>query len=156
MEYDEGLRERCERNLGSFERRPHHGGAVGGDLRPAAVAIVVLPDDEGRGCFVLTRRASKLRDHAGQWALPGGRLDDGESHTQAALRECEEEVNLSLPAANVLGLLDDYPTRSGFVITPVVVWAERDSHMTPNEQEVARIYRVPLADLDHPAVPGLK
>lgn len=152
MEYGDGLRARCERNLVAFERRP----STDETLTRAAVAIVVVPDDAGRGCFVLTRRASKLRDHPGQWALPGGRLDGNENHTEAALRECHEEVNLALPSHNVLGLLDDYPTRSGFVITPVVVWAESDAEMTPNEDEVARIYRVPLADLDHPDVPGLR
>jgi 8-oxo-dGTP pyrophosphatase MutT (NUDIX family) len=152
VEYGEQLRLRLQGNLDTFERRAHT--ATG--LTPAAVAIVVLPDDEGRGCFVLTRRTSKLKDHPGQWALPGGRLDANEGHAEAALRECSEEVNLTLPASRVLGLLDDYPTRSGFVITPVVVWGDAESEMTPNEAEVARIYRVPLADLDHPDVPGLR
>ena len=151
VEYGEDLRARCARNLDAFERRAH---ATEG-LTAAAVAIVVVPDDAGRGCFVLTRRASKLRDHPGQWALPGGRLDADETPVDAALRECREEVDLGIPHANVLGLLDDYPTRSGFVITPVVVWGERDSRMTPNPAEVARIYRVPLRDLEHPDVPGL-
>ena len=152
MEYGDELRTRIAGNLKGFERKPH----AGEGLRAAAVAVVVLPDDEGRGCFVLTRRASRLKDHPGQWALPGGRVDAEESLAQAALRECREEVNLHLDPGNVLGLLDDYPTRSGFVITPVVVWAAAGSRMHPNEDEVARIYRVPLGDLDRPEVPGLK
>ena len=152
MEYGDTLRQRIARNLDAFERRPH----TDEGLRAAAVAVVVLPDDDGRGCFVLTRRASRLKDHPGQWALPGGRLDPRETHADAALRECREEVDLALDPANVLGMLDDYPTRSGFVITPVVVWAEAGSRMQANEDEVARIYRVPFADLDHPEVPALK
>jgi 8-oxo-dGTP pyrophosphatase MutT (NUDIX family) len=152
MEYGEALRARIERHLARFERRAH----AGEGLTPAAVAVVVVPDDAGRGCFVLTRRASKLKDHPGQWALPGGRVDGRETHSEAALRECREEVDLHLRADDVLGLLDDYPTRSGFVITPVVVWGDAESRMTPNEAEVARVYRVPLVDLDHPEVPGLR
>lgn len=152
VEYGDALRARFERHLGAFERR----GRTDGGLRPAAVAVVVLPDDAGRGCFVLTRRTSRLRSHAGQWALPGGRLDPGEGPVEAALRECREEVDLHLAPHDVLGLLDDYPTRSGFVITPVVVWADPHARMTPNAEEVARVYRVPLAELDHPEVPGLR
>jgi 8-oxo-dGTP pyrophosphatase MutT (NUDIX family) len=117
---------------------------------------VLLDDDEGRACFVLTRRASNLPDHPGQWALPGGRTDAGETHVEAALRECREEVGLALESTQVLGLLDDYPTRSGFVITPVVVWGGPGCKMTPNADEVAAIYRIPLAELDDPAVPRLR
>ena len=119
------------------------------------MAIVLLPDDAGRASFLLTRRAASLRLHARQWALPGGRLDDGEDAVTAALRELREEIGLVLPRASVLGLLDDYPTRSGYVITPVVVWSERDAEPVPNPGEVAGIYRVPLADLEGPDVPRL-
>jgi 8-oxo-dGTP pyrophosphatase MutT (NUDIX family) len=117
--------------------------------------VVLLPDAAGRPCFLLTRRAAGLRAHARQWALPGGRLDDGESAVAAARRELFEEVGLALPEANVLGLLDDYPTRSGFVITPVVLWASGDADVVPNPAEVAGVYRVPLADLEAPDVPRL-
>ena len=149
--YGEALRARCARHLERFERRTHD--AQG--LIRAAVAVAIVPDDLGRGCFVLTRRASRLKDHPGQWALPGGRMDEGETHSQTALRECREEVDLLLAPEAVLGLLDDYPTRSGYVITPVVVWADAECRMTANEEEVAQIYRVPLSDLDHPDVPQL-
>jgi 8-oxo-dGTP pyrophosphatase MutT (NUDIX family) len=116
---------------------------------------VLLPDDAGRASFLLTRRAATLRSHARQWALPGGRLDDGEDPVGAALRELREEVGLEMPETRVLGLLDDYPTRSGYVITPVVLWADADVTPVPNPDEVAGIYRVPLADLDAPGVPRL-
>jgi 8-oxo-dGTP pyrophosphatase MutT (NUDIX family) len=121
--------------------------------RPAAVAVALLPDAAGGVSFVLTRRAPGLRAHAGQWALPGGMIDVGESASQAALRELAEEVGLRLDLAAVLGSLDDYATRSGFVITPVVVWAGRDVSLQANPSEVASIHHVPLADLDAPGVP---
>jgi len=150
--YTDSLRERLERNLDGFERRSH----PGNHLTAASVALVIVSDDQGRACFVLTRRASKLKDHPGQWALPGGRREPGETQSEAALRECFEEVGLELQPESQLGVLDDYPTRSGFVITPIVFWCGPDAEMTPNPAEVSAIYRVPLADLDHPDVPQLR
>jgi len=149
--HGEALRSRVRANLESHEIRPHHGKG----LRSAAVALTLVTGDGGSACFVLTRRAAGLRSHGGQWALPGGRLDPGESPEQAALRELSEEVGLDLGRSQILGRLDDYPTRSGFVITPVVLWAEADCRLEPNPEEVAAIYRVPLAELDRPDVPRL-
>jgi len=97
--------------------------------------------------LLLTRRAAALRAHAGQWALPGGRIDEGETPEQAALRELHEEVALDLPAKAVLGRLDDYATRSGYVVTPVLVWAGAARGLRPNPHEVASIHRVPAAEL---------
>lgn len=121
--------------------------------RAAAVAVVLLSDAEGRPCLLLTKRVPKLRAHGGQWALPGGRIDAGETAEAAALRELSEEVGLALGADAVLGCLDDYPTRSGFVITPVVVWGGADVTLTANPDEVASMHRVPLTELDKPDVP---
>lgn len=148
---DGALLERARANLASFERRalPDDG------RRRAAVAQVLLPDAEGRPCFLITRRAATLRRHTGQWALPGGRVDPGESAERAALRELQEEVGLALDESTVLGQLDDYGTRSGFIITPVVVWAEPDQALVPNPAEVAKIFRVPLEELEGPDVPRL-
>jgi mutator protein MutT len=148
--FDDALRGRALANLRGFTRRdvPADG------RRPAAVAVVLLADDAGRACFLLTRRAATLRAHARQWALPGGRVDPGETPERAALRELQEEVGLALSPEAVLGLLDDYPTRSGFVITPVVVWASRVGDLTLNPQEVTSVHRVPLAELDRPDVPA--
>ena len=149
--FDEPLRARVRKNLTGFSRQP-----IGPDgRRPAAVAVVLLPDDEGRACFLLTRRTATLRTHARQWALPGGRIDAGESAEGAALRELHEELGLSLEANSVLGLLDDYGTRSGFIITPVVAWAGGAVELAPNPAEVAHVYRVPLTELDKPEVPRL-
>jgi mutator protein MutT len=123
--------------------------------RRAAVAQVLLYDEEGRACFLITRRAATLRKHTGQWALPGGRLDAGETAERAALRELQEEVGLTLDESTVLGALDDYGTRSGFIITPVVVWGGLVGELTPNPAEVAKIFRVPLDNLEGPDVPRL-
>jgi len=149
--FDEALRERARAHLAGFER---HALAPDG-LRPAAVAVVLLPDDEGRACLLLTKRARGLRNHGGQWALPGGRLDPHETAQAAALRELSEEVGLTLGEDAVLGVLDDYPTRSGFVITPIVVWSGAHVTLVPNPAEVASIHRIPLGELDKPEVPRL-
>jgi 8-oxo-dGTP pyrophosphatase MutT (NUDIX family) len=149
---DDALRGRVEANLQKFQRLPVSDDA----LRRAAVALVLIADEQGEPCFVLTLRSATLRHHGGQWALPGGRLDPDESVEAAALRELEEEVGLSLPPESVLGSLDDYPTRSGFVITPVVVWAGDAGPLSADPGEVAAVYRVRLEELARPDVPRLR
>jgi len=149
VRFDDELLERARANLGAFDRRA---AALEG-RKAAAVALVLLPDAEGRGCFLLTKRAPTLRAHTGQWALPGGRMDAGETPEVAALRELDEELGLKLGGDKLLGLLDDYPTRSGFVITPVVFWADDPGALSPNHAEVARVHLVPLEALDAPDVP---
>ena len=148
---DDALLERARAHVGAFDRvaLPDDG------RRRAAVALVLLADDDGRACFLITRRAATLRNHTGQWALPGGRVDAGETAEDAALRELREEVGLTLEPAAVLGLLDDYGTRSGYIITPVVVWGGAVGVLVPNPAEVAKIFRVPLDDLEGPDVPRL-
>ena len=117
------------------------------DLKQAAVAVCVT-QHEGRPCLLLTRRSARLRAHAGQWALPGGRREAGETAVDGALRELAEEVGLVLAVGSVLGLLDDYVTRSGYVMTPVACWAGPAGQLTGSEAEVASVHEVPLADLD--------
>lgn len=143
LRFDEGLRTTLTAHLARFDRRSE----PAEERRPAAVAVVVLPDPEGRASVVLTVRASGLSRHGGQWACPGGRRDPGETAEEAALRELAEEVGLSVPPEHVLGCLDDYPTRSGFVITPVVVWGAADAVLRPDPREVASVELLPVEDL---------
>jgi 8-oxo-dGTP pyrophosphatase MutT (NUDIX family) len=119
-------------------------------LKRAAVAIVLVDSgDAGHGtAMLLTLRAAGLRAHRGQWALPGGRCDEGETPIMAALRELHEELGLELGPADVLGLLDDYPTRSGYLITPVVVWATASTALSPNPSEVASVHRIALSEVE--------
>ena len=124
--------------------------------RHAAVAVTLVDDDDGAPCFLLTRRAPRLTSHAGQWALPGGRVEPGESAIEGALRELAEEVGLNATPDQVLGCLDDYPTRSGYVITPVVVWAGARATTAPDPREVSAVHRVRLDVLEHPDVPHLR
>jgi len=130
------------------------------DAHHAAVAITVT--DTGFGAdlpglpvheawsdlpaLILTRRSATLRKHAGQWAFPGGRLDPGETVIETALREMHEEVNVDIDPDQVLGRLDDFVTRSGFVMSPIVVWGGAELATEPNPDEVASVHRIPLTE----------
>ena len=131
-------------NLASF-------GRIGADrpgLRAASVAVCIVLDQDVPALLV-TRRAPGLRAHPGQWALPGGGRDPGETVPDAARRELREETGVVVAPADVLGVLDDYVTRSGYLITPVVMWGGPVSPaMRGAAAEVAQIHVVPLADLD--------
>ena len=148
----ESPRDLYARNLAAHQREA----AALGDLKAAAVAVALIEDAGGEPYFVLIRRARKLRAHGGQWALPGGRIDSDETPIAAALRELAEEVGIERRADSVLGMLDDYPTRSGFVITPVVVWCGRAAKLVANPAEVAEMHQVPVSELMKPDVPRLR
>ncbi|MAG55411.1 MAG: coenzyme A pyrophosphatase [Planctomycetes bacterium] len=150
--FEQALRARMESNLEDFERHEQ----PDPQLHPAAVALVITANEDGEACFLITRRTAHMKRHAHQWALPGGRLDPGETVVEAALRETHEEIGLELGRENVLGLLDDFPTRSGFRMTPVVAWAEPGQTLRPNPQEVERLHVVPLSELEKPGVPVLR
>jgi 8-oxo-dGTP pyrophosphatase MutT (NUDIX family) len=133
------IAERCA----AFARLPES--PPGPALKRAAVAITLVAAEGADGtALLLTLRAAGLRAHRGQWALPGGRCDEGETPVAAALRELHEELGLQLGPDDVLGLLDDYPTRSGYLITPVVVWAANSDAMSLNPAEVASVHRIGL------------
>ena len=140
--FDDALRREMEARVAAFPDRR----VAPGELTHAAVAVTVIDSRKG-ACFLLTRRTSSLRAHSGQFALPGGRVDPGESAVEAALRELDEEMGVALGARNVLGLLDDYPTRSGYRITPVVLWAGGDVSVMAEPREVAKVHYVTLERL---------
>jgi 8-oxo-dGTP pyrophosphatase MutT (NUDIX family) len=166
MQRDAQLKQRIVEHLRGFAVQA----AVSPAAHAAAVAVAITDEGHGadlaglsdpahwstRAALVLTRRSGSLRSHAGQWALPGGRLDAGETPEQAALRELCEEVGLHLGAGDVLGRLDDFVTRSGYVITPVLVWAGAAREMTPNLQEVQSIHRIPVEEFLRADAPMLE
>ena len=152
LSFNDGLRARTERNLANFPRQAIEDAS----LRHAAVAIVIVEGAGGQAALLLTTRPVGLRRHGGQYALPGGKLDKGETAETAALRELEEELGLTLDGGRIIGKLDDYPTRSGFRITPVVVWGGEAGAIRPDPDEVDQVYHIPLADLMSPDIPHLE
>ena len=181
IRYDEALREQVGTHLAGHRRRvvedpsKRHAAVaiVLVDSEPGEDRIDPAPVDEwiggrplpdqnldgrmvdvaGGAAFLLCRRTSRLNSHSAQWALPGGRLDPGETVVDAALRELHEEVGIKLSDESVLGLLDDYPTRSGYVITPVVLWGGGRLDPQPSPDEVVAVYRVGLHQLQRPDSP---
>jgi 8-oxo-dGTP pyrophosphatase MutT (NUDIX family) len=137
-----GLRRRVARNLAG--RAPR---TVTAPERHAAVALTLVPSLDGRAEVLAILRAARGRHHVSQYALPGGRLDPGETPEQAARRELAEELDVHLPGGAVLGRLDDRRTASGFTITPVVLWADGPVTTTPAPAEVAEVFRLPLDEL---------
>src|ERR1700755_2991756 len=113
-------------------------------VKRAGVAITLTLEDDGPA-FLLTRRASTLRGHAGQWALPGGRAEPGETPGQTARRELAEGLGRERGREAKLVRTYNSPTRSGYVITPVVLWAGADVTLVPNPAEVGELHRIPLA-----------
>lgn len=149
--YEEALREKALANLDGFARKK----LSNESLTRAAVALTLVGTESGDAAFIITRRPWRLRRHGGQWAIPGGRADDREKPEETARREVKEEVGLSLPPDAVLGLLDDFPTRSGFAITPVVLWGPDQPELRADPREVASVHLIPLRELDSPGRPSI-
>jgi 8-oxo-dGTP pyrophosphatase MutT (NUDIX family) len=144
----DALKQRILQNMAGFERRA----VEGAHLRRAAVAILLSPV-EGQPAFALTRRALTLRRGAGNFALPGGNADPGETALDTALRETHEELGVSPHLSESLGQLDDFVTLGGHLVTPVILWSPAPLALVPNPSEVDRAWQVPLSDLDHPEAP---
>jgi 8-oxo-dGTP pyrophosphatase MutT (NUDIX family) len=129
-------------NLRNFSRVPSTE-----SLKPAAVAIVVM-DCDGVPSVPIFQRTSNMSRHAGQMALPGGGLHEGESTEECAIRELHEELGIRVSSGDVVGLLDDFDTRSGFTITPVVIWTDaQTSALQPSKFEVAELYVIAIPEL---------
>jgi 8-oxo-dGTP pyrophosphatase MutT (NUDIX family) len=149
LPFNAATRTMIENRLAAFTRIDE--GQYASGLKRAAVALVMVEAaPELETSLLLTLRASGLRAHSNQWAPPGGRCDPGETPVQAAIRELHEELGLQLTRDDVIGVLDDYPTRSGYLITPVVMWAHDSVQLMPNPDEVASVHRIALSQLARP------
>ncbi|CAM2840220.1 MULTISPECIES: NUDIX hydrolase [Dermacoccus] len=144
MPREDDLRQRIAQQLSSFEPRE----ATGNPLREAAVCVVIAHRAD-EPVVLMEKRAPSLRAHAGQFALPGGRIDADETPQEAALRELHEELGIAASADAVLGRLDDFATRSGYLIRPFVVWAgDVLDDVVLNPAEVAVLHEITLPQLD--------
>lgn len=120
-------------------------------LKDAAVLIPVIAYEHGDLALLLTRRTDHLRSHAGQIALPGGKIDEADDGpVAAALREAEEEVGLPPVWVDPLGRLTPYVSNTGYRIHPVVALVAPGAPIVPNPEEVADVFEVPLAFLMSP------
>ena len=146
-EYAVSLRRRILKNL---EQHDRHESAADG---PRAAVAITLVDLDGRAGYLFLRRGLNLRRNPGQFALPGGRVEPGESLEDAARRELHDDLGVELPETAVVGLLDDLTTRSGTIVTPVVLWAAGAVELAPDPEEVHAAWVMSISELDHPQAP---
>lgn len=149
LTFSEDLRKRIASNLKNHPTITHE--RV--DLRRAAVAVAVAPQENGQSGFILTRRSRNLQTHSHQYALPGGKIDVGETQEQTVLREVHEEIGIRAETNVILGYLDDYVTRSGFIITPIVLWIPDLQNLKPEPGEVDEIFIIGFDELFRPDSP---
>lgn len=125
-------------------------GADSRELTRAAVLLPLVLRDSGL-TVLLTQRTAHLRDHAGQISFPGGRCEDSDtSVVHTALREAQEEVGLDPDQVEVLGLLPEYCTGTGFSIMPVVALVRPPLNLKLDDFEVAEAFEAPLSFLLDP------
>ena len=128
-------------------------GDLAGDHAPGGkdAAVLVAVTERPEPGVLLTVRREHLRAHAGQVAFPGGRLDPGEDHVAAALREAQEEIALDPAVVQPVGAADPYRTITGYRVVPVVAVIPPDLDLAPHEAEVAALFEAPLSFLVDPA-----
>jgi len=142
---EDRLKAYAAKGAGNGDHALNPGMAPRPTTRDAAVLILLIPRDNGF-TVLFTERTTTLKAHAGQVSFPGGGVEaaDGGDLTVTALREAQEEIGLDPANVRVLGVLDEYATRTGFKVTPVVAVLEKDQQWNPQADEVARIFEVPL------------
>jgi 8-oxo-dGTP pyrophosphatase MutT (NUDIX family) len=115
-----------------------------GALTPASVLIPIVQREQGL-TLLFTQRSEHLTDHGGQISFPGGRWEESDiSPIETALRETEEEVGLARRHVEVLGMLPDYLTGTGYRVTPVVALVQPPFEIAADPKEVAEVFEVPL------------
>lgn len=120
-------------------------------LKPAAVLVPFVDGDEGLS-LIFTERTAHLAHHAGQISFPGGHIEPGDGGpVETALRETEEEIGLDRRHVTILGRLETYVTRTGFVVTPVAGIITPPFELAPDAYEVAQVFAVPLSHFLDPA-----
>lgn len=135
-------------NLAAFPRR-----ALDPTGRRRAAVAIVLSAQDGELTYLLTRRALTMRRGAGNYALPGGNLEPGEDAVTAAIRETSEELGVAITPREALGMLDDFLTLGGHIVTPVVFWSAETLSLNPDPIEVDRAWFEPVERLNHPDSP---
>jgi 8-oxo-dGTP pyrophosphatase MutT (NUDIX family) len=121
------------------------------DGQPTPAAVLIAVTDQPNPNVILTQRPRGMRDHPGQVAFPGGKIDPGEDAVSAALREADEELALPPDAVRVIGTSDLYQTGTGFLVTPVLGVVPPDLDLTPSPSEVEAWFEAPLDLLMEPA-----
>lgn len=117
--------------------------------RAAVLVPIILGSETPELLF--TKRTELVETHKGQVSFPGGMMDPGDGDViRTALREAWEEVSIPDSAVEVMGMLDDLPTPTGFIITPVVGIIQQLPLLTPNIHEVADVFQVPLSFFANP------
>ncbi|WP_379549482.1 CoA pyrophosphatase [Qipengyuania sp. DGS5-3] len=118
--------------------------------RTAEAAVLIAVTDQANPGVILTQRPTTMRDHPGQVAFPGGKLDAGEDAVAAALREAEEELALDRRHVQLVGITDQYQTGTGFNITPVLGVIPPDLPLVAEAREVESWFEAPLSLLMDP------
>ena len=150
----DGLPEYLQRLLGAAGDLPlrHRMPQASATARRSAVLILFGESAAGPD-VLLIEKSAHLRSHAGQPAFPGGGVDPADDFpVGTALREAREEAGIDPAGVRVLATLQElYLPPSDRLVVPVVGWWDDPRDVSVGDpQEVARVARVPLAELTDP------